>query len=330
MKKSANPAKEFLDGDGEGHIDFPRTRQGGFAAGFFAIFAPSIATKTPDDEDLNPPYDPELSRRSALQPTLEMAAILKAIEAQSAGRARICLSAAELRDCIATGRLGMIFHIEGAEAIGEDLQGLEELHADGLRSLGPVWSRKNIFGEGVPFRFPSTPDTGNGLTDAGKNLVAACNRLRILIDLSHLNQKGFWDVAKLSNAPLVATHSNAHSLCTSSRNLTDVQLQAIGRSGGMVGLNFASGFLRDDGQWTSATEPDVMIRHLDHMIRIAGEDCVGLGSDYDGARIPGFIKDVAGLPNLVEAMRKAGYGETLIEKLCSKNWLRVLEKTWGA
>ncbi len=330
MKKSANPAKEFLEGDGEGHIDFPRLKAGGFAAGFFAIFAPSISTRTPDDEDLNPPYDPEVPRKQAFQSAVEMAAILKAIETQSNGGARVCLSAKELRECIATNRLGMIFHIEGAEAIGANLEGLEELYRDGLRSIGPVWSRKNIFGEGVPFRFPSSPDTGDGLTAAGKALIRECNRLRMLVDLSHLNEKGFWNVAELSTAPLVATHSNAHALCASSRNLTDDQLRAIGRSGGMVGLNFASGFLRPDGLWTTDTDADVMIRHLEHMVSLAGEDCVGLGSDYDGARIPGFIKDAAGLPRLVEAMRKSGFGEALISKLCSQNWLRVLERTWGA
>jgi membrane dipeptidase len=128
----------------------------------------------------------------------------------------------------------------------------------------------------------------------------------------------------------VATHSNAHVVAASSRNLTDEQLRAIGATRGMAGLNFATGFLRPDGRWSTDTSLDVMLRHLDHMITLAGEDCVGLGSDFDGARIPAPIGDVRGLPNLVQAMRDAGYGETLIGKLTSGNWLRVLEETWGA
>ena len=108
--------------------------------------------------------------------------------------------------------LAPVLHIEGAEAIDPNFEFLDVLYEAGLRSLGPVWSRPNAFGHGVPFRCPSSPDTGPGLTDLGKELIGACNRLGILIDLSHLNERGFWDVAAISNAPLVATHSNAHAL----------------------------------------------------------------------------------------------------------------------
>src|SRR5690606_7884594 len=140
-----------------------------------------------------------------------------------------------------------LFQIEGAEAIDPDLNALEVLYQAGLRSLGITWSRPNTFASGVPFRFPSSPDTGPGLTDAGRDLVRACNELGILIDLSHLNQQGFYDVAGLSDAPLVATHSNAHVVSNTSRNLTDDQLEAIRASGGVVGLNYAVAFLRPDG-----------------------------------------------------------------------------------
>ena len=138
--------------------------------------------------------------------------------------------------------------MEGAAAIDESLDALHLFHAMGLRSLGPVWSRPTVFGHGVPFAFPSSPETGPGLTEAGKLLVGECNRLRIMLDLSHLNEAGFLDVAKLSDAPLVATHSNAHAVTASSRNLTDWQLKAIGESGGMAGLNLATVFLRPDGR----------------------------------------------------------------------------------
>jgi membrane dipeptidase len=199
----------------------------------------------------------------------------------------------------------------------------------GLRSIGPVWSRPNVFGEGVPFHFPSTPDTGNGLTDAGKALVRECNALKIMLDVSHLNQKGFWDLAKITNAPLVASHSNVHALSHSSRNLLDDQIRAIGESGGLIGLNYALDFLQNDGALHPDLLPSEMIRHTDYLLRIAGEDCVGLGSDFDGATVPNFISDVSGVPRLIEAMAKAGYGEGLIRKITSENWLGVLKKTWG-
>jgi len=153
--------------------------------------------------------------------------------------------------------------------------------------------------------------------------------LGILIDLSHLNERGFWDVAAISNAPLVATHSNAHALSPHSRNLIDSQLAAIRETGGIVGVNFATSFLRRDGRHDVDTPIELVIEHLEHILKHVGEDGVGFGSDFDGARIPAAIGNAGGLQNLAEVMRARGYGEPLIEKLCYRNWLRVLGQTWG-
>jgi Membrane dipeptidase (Peptidase family M19) len=162
-----------------------------------------------------------------------MASLLLRIERESQGRVRVCRNVDDIQQGIEDGVLAPVLHIEGAEAIDPNFELLDVLYAAGLRSLGPVWSRSNAFGHGVPFLCPSSPDTGPGLTDLGKELTRACNRLRILIDLSHLNERGFWDVAAISQAPLVATHSNAHALSPHSRNLTDKQLSAIGETGGI-------------------------------------------------------------------------------------------------
>jgi membrane dipeptidase len=332
MKTGGNPVSEFLNGDGQGHLDMPRMKAGGFAGGFFAIFAPTDGTDLPDgddDEDINPPLAGQIAQPNALRKTLEMASLLFRIEREGRGSFKICRTSAEIRTCIAKGVIAAVFHIEGAEAIDAEFKVLDVLYESGLRSIGPVWSRSNIFGHGVPFRFPSSGDTGDGLTDAGKDLIRYCNERRLLIDLSHLNEKGFWDAAKLSKAPLVATHSNALAICASSRNLNDDQIKAIRDSGGMIGLNFATGFLREDGRWRADTPLEIMVRHLDHLIKVAGENCVALGSDFDGARIPGAIKDAAGLPNLIEVMRERQYGEKLIAKISHENWVNVLERTWG-
>jgi len=181
----------------------------------------------------------------------------------------------------------------------------------------------------VPFSFPSSPDTGPGLTDEGKALVAACNALKIVVDLSHLTEKGFWDVAAISDAPLVASHSNAHALCQHARNLTDDQLAAIRDSDGLVGINYATGFLRADGRMAADTPLTELVRHADYLIDNLGEDRVGLGSDFDGGIIPAEMGSVAGLPKLVEALRAAGYDDAILKKLCFDNWQRVLRKTWG-
>ena len=327
----------WLTGEGKGHLDLPRMKAGGFAGGFFAIYIPSPPVPGAADYDLvmdNPPYDldlPELIGHSAAMPVaLAMAGHLRWMERASDGAFKLCTTVAELRDCLAKGVISGIMHMEGAEAIGPDLDALYLYHSMGLRSIGPVWSRPTVFGHGVPFRYPGNPDTGPGLTDAGKHLVRACNDLGIMLDLSHLNEAGFNDVAKLSTAPLVATHSNAHAITPSTRNLTDRQLGLIKDSGGMVGLNFATVFLRPDGRKSPDMSLDIMLRHLDHLIKHLGIDHVGLGSDFDGATVPSPIKDVAGLPVLVQAMRDHGYDEGLMHKLAYENWFGVLQRTWKA
>lgn len=328
------PERLFLEGTGTGHIDLPRARAGGLAGGLFAVFAPSAGSAGLGDQMRGARYEvpmpPPLELTQAQTVTVAMAAILMRIERASGGTVRVCRSAAEIRTAMAEGVLAPVFHIEGAEAIDKDFLMLEVLHAAGLRSLGIVWSRPNAFGYGVPFRFPGSPDNGPGLTDLGKELVRRCNALGILIDLSHLNEAGFWDVAKLSEKPLVASHSNVHALCATPRNLTDRQLDAIAESGGLVGLNYATAFLRPDGATRADTGLDVMLAHLDALIERLGEEGVGLGSDFDGALIPAGIGDAAGLQNLIAAMRAHGYGEALIAKIAHGNWLRVLEQTWGA
>ncbi len=156
--------------------------------------------------------------------------------------------------------LAAILHFEGAENLGPDPGALGTFYEAGLRSLGLVWSRPNAYGHGVTFRFPASPETGPGLTGGGKELIRGCNRFGVLVDLSHLNERGFWDAAALSEAPLVTTHFNAHALCPSARNLTDRQLGAIRDSGSIVGVNFAIAFLREDGRDDEDTPLETVVR----------------------------------------------------------------------
>ncbi|MEW2913639.1 dipeptidase [Leisingera sp. JC11] len=318
-------------GSGGHHIDLSKARSGGFAGGIFAIFVPGDSDASFMEEMMADSYDlplpPAVDWPRAAQIALAQAAILIRLERQ--GALKICRTAASIREAMQSGVMAAVMHMEGAEAIDPDFHTLEVLHAAGLRSLGPVWSRPTIYGHGVPFRFPSSPDTGPGLTADGVRLVKKCNELNVLIDLSHLNEAGFWDVARYSSKPLVATHSNAHTLCPHSRNLTDRQLHAIRDSDGLVGLNFAVAFLREDGRMDADTPVARMIEHLDYLITELGEDRVGLGSDFDGAIIPDEITDAAGLPVLCEAMKAHGYDSRLMAKLCHGNWLRILERTWA-
>jgi membrane dipeptidase len=326
----------FFDRSEKGHIDLPRAREGGLAGGFFAVFVPDPTEGRLGDQPDPPatgyglPLPPPLDGAYAQRVAITIAASLFRIEAASNGQVKVVRTHSELEACLRDGVLAAILHFEGAEPIDQNLDALEIFYRAGLRSLGLVWSRPTVFAQGVPFKFPSTPDTGPGLTEAGRALVRACNRLGIMIDLSHLNEQGFWDVAALSDAPLVATHSNAHALCPSTRNLTDKQLDAIKESDGMVGLNFHVGFLREDGGRDANTPLDVMVRQIDYLVAHLGIDRVGLGSDFDGAKMPQELGDAAGLPKLVAALRAAGYDDAALRKIAHKNWLRVLGKTWRA
>lgn len=319
-----------------GHMDLPRMRAGGFAGGLFAIFVPPVSDGPPPDFaklTAQVPYDiplPPLMRDGIAQPVaMAMAGLLHWMARTAPDDFAVCTSVAEIRAAMAAGRIAGVMHMEGAEAIDPELEALERFHKLGLRSLGPVWSRPTVFGHGVPMKFPGDPDTGDGLTDEGKALVRECNRLGIMLDLSHMNEKGFDDVAALSDAPLVASHSNAHALCASPRNLTDRQLDMIRETGGLVGLNFATFYLRPDGTGAPDMGWEPVLRQVDYLIGRLGEAHVGLGSDFDGCILPDAIGDVAGLPALVEALRAHGYGEALIAGLARENWLGCLERVWG-
>ncbi len=326
--------RSFFERSTQGHIDLPRALESGFGGGFFAVFVPADSSQPTGPEwvqterGYETPPPPPLDLAYAQRETIAISALLFRLERESGGRFKVVRTTDELATCLREGVIAAILHFEGAEAIDPNLDALEVFHKAGLRSLGLVWSRSNAFAEGVPFAFPHSPDIGGGLTDAGRELVRACNQLGIMLDLSHLNERGFWDVAALSDAPLVASHSNVHALCPSTRNLTDKQLDAIRDSDGMVGLNFAVAFLREDGHRDANTSLVTMVRHVDYLVERLGIERVGFGSDFDGALIPQEIGDVSGLPRLMEALRVRGYDDDSLTRLAHGNWLRVLSKTW--
>jgi membrane dipeptidase len=334
LHEAGEPAETFLSRRDRGHLDLVRARDGGWAAGFFAIFVPPEhdPRRSSPLVDRTPPYSvplPEpLGAESSRRHSEAMMALLLELELRSSAQVAIVRTADELEACVSGGPLGAILHFEGAEPIDPDLANLKPLYDRGLRSIGIVWSRANAFATGVQFGFPSSPDLGPGLTDAGRDLVRDCNRLGILLDLSHLNERGFRDVAELSKAPLIASHSNAHALSPNSRNLTDEQLELIASSGGLVGITVHAGMLRSDGRLDTRTPLSCLLDHIDHVVGRIGIDHIGFGSDFDGAIVIDEIGDAAGLPRLVEGLRERGYDEDAIAKLAHGNWLRVVRETW--
>jgi membrane dipeptidase len=331
----ADRPRSFFERSEQGHIDLPRAREGGLGGGLFSVYVgadpqgwqpatPVLGEFMDFPVRLPRPLGQDYAQRNALAEL----GLLYRLQRQSAGLLRIVRDTTDLRACFDQGVLAAVIHFEGGEPIDPRLDLLDVYYAAGLRSLGPVWSRANDFGEGVPYLFPHSPDTGPSLSDAGKELVRACNHLGILVDLAHLNERGFWDVAGLSDRPLVASHSNAHALTPSARNLTDRQLDAIKDSGGIVGVNFYTGFLRPDGARDADTPMARIIEHFRYLVDRMGIEHVGFGADLDGALIPQEVGDVAGLARVMEALRDAGFDEPALAKLAHENWLRVLDATW--
>ena len=330
--------RDFLTGMPTCQVDLPRAKAGGMGAAFFAAFTPHDPRlpRLPDDgleitaDGYTMPLPPSLDPLYALRTTLAVLASLFRIEAASEGQVRVVRDVARLRECLADGAFGAIAHIEGADLLDAGGNTLEVLYQAGVRSLGLVWSRANRFGEGVPFRQPSSPDTGPGLTEDGNRLVRDCNRLGILIDLSHLNERGFDDVARVSDAPLVATHSGVHAITPTSRNLTDRQLDAIGASGGIVGIPFDVSMVRPDGHLNRDTPLDIIAAQIDYVVDRIGIEHVCLGSDFDGAVTPHALADASYLPDLLATLRARGHDDASLRQIASENWLRVLGRTWRA
>lgn len=325
------PPQSIAERGTEGHLDAPRAAAGGLAAGFFALFIRSQPGQNPPeperDEDgawtwTPPAIDADWARA-------EISRLLDAIDDMFQSHSDIlrrCLTHADLAASIEDRHLGVLLHIEGAEMIGPDCAELPGLYERGIRSIGPVWSRPNCFATGIRFGWPSSNDIGPGLTNAGRRLIGECERLGIAIDLSHMNYRGFLDVAALATKPLIATHCGAHALCASARNLTDEQLKIIADSGGVVGVNFYTGDLRGDGRNDADMPLDRLVDHIMHMLDIMGEDHVAFGSDFDGAMMCDELGDAAGLPRLLDLLQVRGVSKAALTKLAHGNFLRVMDR----
>jgi membrane dipeptidase len=314
----------------EGHLDLPRMREGGIAAGFFAIFVPARDEEPADPRRevvLTPsgyevPHEGPLPFERAARVAGELAAIAER-------DLDLVCDVARLERCLASDNPGAILHLEGAEPVEPGLGNLEEWVDRGVRSIGIVWSRPNAFGHGVPFRFPGTPDTGPGLSAAGRGLVRACNRLGVVVDLAHLTAAGFDDAARLSRAPLVVSHAGAHALCPIPRSLTDAQLDAVRDSGGLVGVVFDTVMTRPDGDFSADTPLDVIADHVEYMAERMGVEHVALGSDFDGCHPPAELADASRTQSLLELLAGRGWGRDDLTALAHGNWLRVLRATWA-
>ncbi|MCU4443793.1 dipeptidase [Acinetobacter pittii] len=324
-----DPVHAFIHERLVGHLDLKRCQEAGFIGGMFAIFLPPYSyVQQHHSNKLFDQNASDFTQQQIEQICLEQLDLAHQL-AQYSKNIKICTSVQDIQDCRAEKKLAIVLHMEGAEALQQNPDLLDVFYERGLRSIGPLWNRPSRFGHGLNAKFPHSPDTGAGLTSDGKDFIKRCADKKMVIDVSHMNEKAFWNTVDILQQPIVATHSNSHALCPQARNLTDPQLKAIRESKGMVGVNFDVAFLRSDGQRNADTSIDVILEHLEYLMDHLGEEHVGFGSDFDGALIGTELEDVTGLHRLIERMQQRGYSKTLIENICLNNWVRVLYRIFG-
>lgn len=292
--------RDLKESAASGHWDLAKARAAGIGLQFFAAY-------------IEKEYKPFLAMQRGLQ-HLETAR--KFIE-QNKQDVFLITGRPDLDTLGPDGKVGLLLHVEGGEILAENLYMLDIIYRLGVRSLGLTWNERNAIADGV-----GEEGSKGGLSLFGKKVIARMNEIGMLIDVSHLNEAGFWDVIDRSSGPVIASHSCAKALCRHPRNLTDEQLRAVAKSKGLVGVNFCPDFLCEDGQ---ATIDDV-VKHIAYIAEVAGTETVGFGSDFDGiTAVPAGIEDASQYPCLVEKLDQSGFSGDEIKKICHGNFVRVLQ-----
>ena len=278
-------------------------------------------------------YLPEMGLRVALDQVARLYA-----EMEQTNRFAVCKTFAEIEQARAANKIALVITMEGVEPLGEDLNLLRTFYELGLRSVGLTHARRNAAGSGGIFKPSGSPR--DGLTNFGRDVVRECERLGILIDLAHVNPKGFEDIVELTCKPLIVSHTNARKFCDIERNVSDDQIKIVGQRGGVVGVN-AILVSRD----AKTSTLDRYVDHIEHVIGLTGIDGVGIGFDFCeylfeqlpekvrtelAAKLtkPHFIPDLTNhshARNLTRKLIERGFSDQEIEKILRGNWLRILE-----
>lgn len=230
----------------------------------------------------------------------------------------LCCNYNEIMEAIKQKKISAIISIEGGDALQGEISALRMFYKLGVRSICLTWNYRNEIADGV-----ADGSSGGGLTPFGKEVVREMNKLGMLIDLSHLSEKGFWDVINLTEKPIIVSHSNSKVICNHRRNLTNEQIEAVKSNNGVIGINLYPHFLNDSG---IATVFDV-IKHIEHIIGIVGPDHIGMGADFDGIEcIPNGIYGIQDIFKIFNELVKLNYSTDIIEKLAGKNFMRVIKE----
>ncbi len=286
-----------------GHIDLPRMKEGGVDCQVFAISSVRDRTR---------PY--------ALRTAMEMIDIFYNECAAHPDAITPVTTHREIVEATAEGKIAAMLSIEGADIIEGKVGLLRVFHRLGVRMVGLVHSLRNELADGV-----ADGRTGGGLSELGVEVVEELDRLGMLIDISHLSDAGFWDLIEVAKGPVMASHSNARAVYDHPRNMTDDMIQTMADRGGVMGMNFAPGFVHP----TQATVQGV-VDHIDYIVSLVGPNHVGLGSDFDGIPYtPEGLEDVTRMPNITAELLKRDYSEEDIKKILGENHLRVMKEVLG-
>jgi len=300
-----NHKRTLGDRASTGHLDIPRLKEGGVDIQVFAVFIEDI-------------YKPDRSLKRTLQ---LIDCFYREIE-KNQNDISLVTNYNQIKEVNRARKIAAILSIEGGEALEGDLAVLRVLYKLGVRLLTLTWNQRNQIADGL-----NESRTGGGLTEFGLKVIEEMNRLGMLIDISHLSEAGFWDVAKYSKNPIIASHSNCYTLCPHRRNLKDDQIKAIADKGGVIGITFVPNFLIQENR--KATIEDV-IKHIDYLVETVGVDYVGLGSDFDGTGgLPLGLEGVDKIPNITKGLLDRGYEEKDIKKILGENFLRVFKEVVG-
>ncbi len=288
-----------------GHLDIFRMQEGGIDIQIFAVFIEDI-------------YKPDRSLRRALQLINSFDQEVK----KNHSSISLARNFSQLQEIKNSGKIAAILSIEGGEVLEGELGILNILYQLGVRLLTLTWNQRNQIADGI-----EEARTGSGLTNFGLQVIKEMNRLGMIIDVSHLSEKGFWEVVEQSQAPIVASHSNCYSLCSHPRNLKDEQLKAIADKRGVIGVTFVPRFLTEKKGKVTIEE---IIKHIDYLVEKIGIDYVGLGSDFDGTKkLPVGLEGVEKYPYLTLELLKRGYRKEDINKILGDNLLRIFKEVVG-
>ena len=294
----------FADIPADSHVTPDRLRRSAVDVAVFAIFTEKYEQASP------PPAR-----------TLRMIDMAYSIAEKHSRWLELATNMSEINKARRNGKTAIILAVENGIAIGKDLGLLRNYHRLGVRLMSIAWNHRNLLGDGV-YHLRKR----RGLTSFGREAISEMERLGMIVDVSHLNEKTFWDVVDVAKKPFVATHSNAISICKSPRNLNDSQIKAISERGGFIGLNFCTAFL-DDSYEASI---DDVVKHALHIAKVGGIKVLAIGSDYDGIEdTPRGLEHIDKMGRLVTALEKAGFSRADIDAITHGNFLRVFREVCG-